>query len=189
MYRQQAIIRGVLLAVLAFAIPLTPHAKAIKCWTNSDGNKECGDAVPAEYVQQGHQEISQDGRMIIREHNRAKSDEELAEQELLAKLKAEQQQLARQQAARDRVLLETFTNEEDMVLARDDKLSTIESQIRLTENHINKLHTTLEKMIKMAADLERGGKRPSPSLIEDIEKVRRQISENWMFIESQRTFS
>ena len=36
------------------------HAR-MKCWTNSDGVKECGDKVPPEYTQKGYQELSKGG--------------------------------------------------------------------------------------------------------------------------------
>ncbi|MGH8595639.1 MAG: hypothetical protein ACREXT_03150, partial [Gammaproteobacteria bacterium] len=52
-------------------------AAGIKCWTNKDGVQECGNAVPPEYAQQGHQEKSLSG-MTIRTQSRAKSPEEIA---------------------------------------------------------------------------------------------------------------
>ena len=43
-----------LAAVALLALP--PMAGAgIKCWTNNDGVRECGNAVPPEYAQQGHE--------------------------------------------------------------------------------------------------------------------------------------
>ncbi len=35
----------------------TAQAGKIKCWTNSDGVRECGNIVPQEYTQGGHDEI------------------------------------------------------------------------------------------------------------------------------------
>ena len=60
----------------------------IKCWTNNEGIKECGNKIPPEYAQQGHQEIGKGG--IVREEvKRAKTKEELAEEKRLAKLEQE----------------------------------------------------------------------------------------------------
>ena len=52
----------------------------LKCWTNSEGVRECGNAVPPEYAQQGHQELDKSG-MVKKETERAKTDEELAPSE------------------------------------------------------------------------------------------------------------
>ena len=48
----------------------------MKCWTNSDGIKECGDKVPPEYTQQGYQELGKGG-IVREEKGRVKTKEEL----------------------------------------------------------------------------------------------------------------
>ena len=50
-----------LFALLSISIPM-PARAAIKCWTNHEGIRECGTAVPPEFVQQGHQELSKQGK-------------------------------------------------------------------------------------------------------------------------------
>ena len=49
----------------------------IKCWTNKEGYKECGNAVPPEYAQQGHTELNKQG-LVVDQQERAKTPEELA---------------------------------------------------------------------------------------------------------------
>ena len=45
--------------VLATLFLLTaPVQAAIKCWTNKDGVRECGNVVPPEYSQESHTTIS-----------------------------------------------------------------------------------------------------------------------------------
>ena len=64
---------------LAFAmlIVLSSGAEAtIKCWTNSEGVRECGNSIPPEYSQQGHTELNSQG-VVIEENERAKTAEEL----------------------------------------------------------------------------------------------------------------
>ena len=47
--------RLLILSLLLSGALATPFANAgIKCWTNKDGVRECGNAVPPEYAQQGH---------------------------------------------------------------------------------------------------------------------------------------
>lgn len=164
--------------------PLTSWAR-IKCWTNSEGVRECGNRVPPEYIQQGHQVLSTDGVVIDRK-GRAKTDEEITEQERIANEKAEQERLAREQAALDQILLDTFSSEDDLLMARDGRLSALESRITLTEAHVDKLKSSLDDLIKLAADMERRGEPPSDNLLNNIQDVRRQISENILSIQAQR---
>ena len=64
-------------ALLALCGYLNSAEAAIKCWTNKEGVRECGNAVPPEYAQQAHEEKSTSG-MTIKRTERSKTPEELA---------------------------------------------------------------------------------------------------------------
>ena len=72
-----------------------------------------------------------------------------------------------------------------MILTRDGQVAHLESQIRLTRGHIDKLEKNLDQMIERAADVERRGETPSEEMVSNIESVRDQISENERFIAKQ----
>jgi len=153
----------------------------IKCWKNNDGIRECGNSVPPEYAQQGHQVITPGG-VNQKITGPAKSMEELEAERALereniaaAKLKSEQQAL-------DRVLLDTFSSEDDMILARDGQMTHLDSQIKLTDSHIAKLNTNLEELIEDAANHERRGDDPPEKLVNQIGSLRDQIRDNKQFI-------
>ena len=156
----------------------------IKCWKNNEGVRECGNVVPPEFAQQGHDEVSSGG--VKRESTgRAKSLEELETERAETKRKAAAEMLEREQAAKDRVLLDTFSSDDDMLLARAGQITHLESQVRLTESHIDKLNNNLEALIQEAADHERRGNQPPEKLIGDIESLRQQIRDNQTFIETK----
>ena len=157
----------------------------LKCWTNNEGVRECGNAVPPEYAQQGHQELSKSG-MVKKETERAKTDEELAEAKRLEKEQAEKDKLAAEQKKKDDILLQTFSSVEDIERARDERLTQLEAAIRLTEARTEKINGDLDKRIKKAAAAERAGKTPSEALLNDIESLKRQIKNNDKFIEGKR---
>lgn len=173
------------IAALGILLVTFPSEAGIKCWTNSEGVRECGNAVPPEYAQKEHRVLSEDG-VVIDERKRAKSKKEIEQEEKLAREKAEQERLAREQAERDRVLLDTFSSEDDLMMARDGQLATIGSQIKLRESHLGKLKSTLDEFVAAAADMERRGEKPSDKVLQDIENVRRQIKESGIFIQSRR---
>lgn len=170
--------------VLASSISLDASA-GIKCWTNKEGVRECGNAVPAEYAQHGHTKFNAQG-VAVGHQQRAKSQAEFAEGERIKKQKAEEDRKRQEAEKADRVLLDTFSSEDDLVFAREGKVSAIEAQIQLTESHIEKIQANLDRMIAIAADLERRGQKPSEQAMADIEKVRAQVAENRSFIETKR---
>ena len=53
----QSTINSITVFSLACLISFNADAR-FKCWTNSDGVKECGQNVPPEYAQQGHEEVN-----------------------------------------------------------------------------------------------------------------------------------
>ncbi|MGH8581158.1 MAG: hypothetical protein ACREVK_13930 [Gammaproteobacteria bacterium] len=177
--------REVQIALLAISALFTASAEArIKCWTNNEGVRECGNAVPPEYAQKEHRVLSEDG-VVIENQKRAKTEAEVQEEENLVRTKAEQERLAREQAERDRVLQETFASEDDLKMALDGKLSTITSQIKLRESHIENLESNLNELVSVAGDMERRGEKPNAKVLQDIENVRRQIQESESYIKAQ----
>ena len=170
--------------VLVSSISLDASA-GIKCWTNKEGVRECGNAVPAEYAQQGHTKFNAQG-VAVGHRKRAKSQAEFAEEERIKKQKAEEDRKRQEAEKADRVLLDTFSSEDDLVFAREGMVSAIEAQIQLTESHIQKIQANLDRMIVIAADLERSGQKPTEQAMADIEKVRAQIADNRSFIETKR---
>lgn len=173
--------------ILLVSAALAPQSRAagIKCWTDKDGNRACGDSVPPQYSQQGHEVLNQQG-IVIRQQSAAKTPAQLAaerkkrEQEAVAARKREAQ------AKRDRVLLDTFSSVDDIQLARDGKVSAIQSQIKLTQGQLEKLQHSLDNAIQGAAQMEREGKEPSKQIKGNIASIRRQIAENQQFIVSKR---
>ena len=166
-----------LCALVAFGASYRAGA-GMKCWENDEGITECGDAVPPEYAQKGHKEKSKSG-VTVKTQERAKTEEELAaekeEKERLAKEQAEADRLKAEQQARDRVLLATYMSEQDITMARDDRIAAIESRLKHTEATTSKLTTRLEELQTEAADLERNGKKVPKKLLGNIDKVRGQL--------------
>ncbi|MGH8657136.1 MAG: hypothetical protein ACREV4_01230 [Gammaproteobacteria bacterium] len=179
--------REVQIALLAISALFTASAEArIKCWTNDEGLRECGNAVPPEYAQKEHRVLSEDG-VVIEKQKRAKTESEIQEEQNRVREKAEQERLAREQAERDRVLQETFASEDDLKMAMDGKLSTITSQIKLRASHIENLEANLNDLVSVAGDMERRGEKPNAKVLQDIDNVRRQMQESESFIKAQHT--
>ncbi len=177
------------LVLLGCMLAAGPAAAGIKCWTNKDGVRECGNTVPPEYAQMGHELKSETG-LTIKKQGRAKTPAEVAtereQREAAAQAQAAADEAARRQAALDRVLLDTFSSEDDLALARDGQLANIASQIKVTESHIDKLERSLDQLISEAATLE-GRNKPVPEgLTADIAGIKTQIEEQRAFIATKQ---
>ncbi len=172
-------------AVLASVLML-PNAQAgIKCWENKDGVRECGNAVPPEYAQRGYTTVNTQG-VRIDTQIRSKTVEELREERRQAAIKAAEERKLAELKRLDQVLLATFSSEDDMVFARDGKLSFLEGQIKVAESQIGKLEADLDRMIAVAASIERTGQKPQDKLVGDIESTRKQIEDQRKYIETRR---
>ena len=156
---------------------LTPNLSAqssFKCWTNNEGVRECGNVVPPEFAQKGHQELSTSG-MLINEQARALTPEEIAEQaEERARLK-ELERIREEKAREDQILLATYSNIGEIELVRDERLEVIQSRISLAESQINTIKQNLDQHIQAAALAERNGQAPDEALLKDIKSLERQI--------------
>ena len=172
-----------LAALLVFAPPALKAAK-IKCWTNNEGVRECGNVLPPEYAQQGHDEINARG-VTVDTKERAKTPEEIeAERQEQERLET-QRKLDEEQAKRDRILLATFATEYDMRLAHKGKLAAIDTRVVHAEHLIKKLKEKLVELIQVAADQERSGKEVSDDTLTRIGEVKRQITEQNNFIKER----
>ena len=162
-----------------------PVSARFKCWTNHEGVRECGEKVPPEFAQKGHQEMSKQG-VVVGNKERAKTKEELAEEAHLAKIAAEEQKAEAMKAKQDKILLDTFTSVSDIETVRDDKLAVIESSITLTKKRTEKTQEDQDERIQAAAAAERAGNAPDEALLKDIEDLRSRIKNNDVFIAGKR---
>jgi hypothetical protein len=172
------------IALIATTFTNISHAR-IKCWTNNDGVKECGDRVPPEYSQKGHKEISDQG-VVIEEKERAKTEEELEEQRKLDAIKAEEEHIVAEKEKHDQILLRTFGSVDEVELARDGKIAALESSITLANKRNEKLQGDMDTLLEKAAEAESGGEAPPEVLMKDIESKERQVKNNKNFIEEKR---
>lgn len=157
---------------------------AIKCWTNKEGVRECGQTVPPEYSQQGHEVRTETG-MVKEETSRAKTPEEMEQDAQKAKEEDAAKKAELEKARQDKVLLETFTSVEDIERVRDEKVAAVDVAITSTKTRNTKIELDLNKRIGAAAAEERAGKTPNEALLKDIESLRRQIANNQDFVDQK----
>jgi hypothetical protein len=166
-----------LLLVLA-ALPA--EARLYK-WVDEQGNVHYTDRVPPEVTERERAELDARG-MTINKTQAAKTPEEIAREKQLEELRAEQKRVEAEQRALDEVLLRTFRSEDDIVMARDGKVASVDTLIDVTRGTIAKQQERLTEMQRQAADMERQGKPVSPKQIEEMDALRDHIDDNYAAI-------
>ena len=173
------------LGIISFLMMQPAMAAKFKCWTNSDGVKECGSFVPPEYSQKRIETRGKSGR-VLEVKERAKTKEELDEIERLAKLKEIEDAKIAEQKKVDDILLKTFTSERDINMLRDSKVNVIEGIITVTNSNNKALKKKLEKLQKRAANIERRGKKPPQRILDDIKVTEDRLKKNKKSIKAKR---
>ncbi len=161
-----------LLMVLIFASALPAQAKMYK-WEDADGNVHFGDRIPAQYLNKEHQELNAQGA-VTREHEAVviKTEEEKQEALRLEHLEKQRQKIAeakaQEQAKEDRVLLDTYTTERDLIAARDARLDAVDSQLQLSESIIVDTERKLDLTEKQLTRIRASGKEVPQNISEKM---------------------
>ncbi|MFK8068687.1 MAG: hypothetical protein AB8D52_10615 [Gammaproteobacteria bacterium] len=167
-----------------FVIFMSSSQAGIKCWKNSDGYRECGDYIPPEYAQQESKKFNKHG-VTTEKKRAAKTQEELAEIKRLADIESEKQAKIQEREDSDRVLLNSFASADDIILAREGKLSSLAAEISLRQTQIEKLQMNLDKIVTVAADMERRGVPLTEKVLADVENVKSQIAETKTYLKAK----
>lgn len=170
---------------MALLVLSTPAQARIKCWENSDGVRECGETVPPEYAQKSHREISNQG-IVLEESAKVKTEEERLEEERLLAIQEEEEAKKAEAKAQDKILLDTYSNTDDIQMTSDGKVAALESTINLANKRNEKIQSALDKRTAAAAAAELAGKQPSKELLKDIRSLKRQVKNNNKFIADKR---
>ena len=153
-------------------------------WVDNEGQVHYGNLVPPEYAKNERREINGQGR-TVKIYEAAKTPEEKAAAEKAAELEARKKVLDEKQATHDRSLLATYASEQDMLLARDGKVASVEALLQLTSSRIQSMKQRLHELTEEAATYERSGKQLPHSVEAQINNLRTQITRNKAFIKEK----
>jgi len=168
-----------LLAVLLCAVSSASMAGALYKWVDENGNVRYSDRLPPDQNKNKHQQLSSQGT-VLSTRDAAKSPEENAiEAESKRKLEEQQREQDRiisEQQKQDRVLLLTFSSEEEIEGARDNRIQVMDSVIRLIEGSIETTQGKLDRLTNRAQDnyISKGKEIPG-GLAQKIEHFERKI--------------
>jgi single-stranded DNA-binding protein len=144
-----------LLACLILAMLFLINAQAAKLykWVDEDGKIRYSDRLTVEQAKKRHQTLTPDGR-VIETKERSLTEAERAE---IARKKEQEKKVAEEQARikaekdhHDRVLMMTFTNEDEILEAQQERIDVIDSVIQLLKKNIKTEQDKLQKLEQRA---------------------------------------
>lgn len=125
---------ALLVGALLLAIATTAHAGLYR-WVDAKGSVHYSDRLPTDAVDRASSELNREG-VVVRSVGQAPTADQLKARQAET---AQKRELAREKMAserRDRALLDSYTSEDDIDLAKARALSTIEGQITSAQAYI-----------------------------------------------------
>ena len=156
-------------------------------WVDENGQIRYSDRIPPSQVKKKHQQLNSQG-VVLSTKEAAKSDEELAaEAEARRKLEeqeAKEAKLKEAQYKKDQVLLLTFSSEEELGLARADRLDVLDSVVNLINKSIAGTEQQLQQLMTSADEVYLSqGKEVPGGLAQKIEHFTGKLESRYAQLE------
>lgn len=170
-----ALILGIFFALgIFFSLPAM--AKLYK-WVDENGTTHYGETIPPEYADKDRAELNKAGRIV-------KKQDVLTSEELRAERNKTEQEAARkrnedqaviEKKRRDKALVDTYSNVNEIDLARKRNLQQIESRINGINANVKMASDNLLGLQKEAEALSSKNKKIPPSLQEDLDEAQARL--------------
>ncbi|MDO8292454.1 MAG: DUF4124 domain-containing protein [Gallionella sp.] len=162
---------AVFIAGIAFSFPVA--AKMYK-WVDDKGTTHYGETIPPEYANKDRSELGKSGRVIEKKEVLTPEERRASEQADIKKRADEEAALERKR--RDKALVNTYSNEKEIDLARNRNLQQVEARIGSINSQLKMANDNLLAFQKEADALAKAGKKIHPSLQEDLKESRERLA-------------
>ncbi len=158
-------------AILMFCAPAIV-AETFR-WVDDQGLVHYMDQVPPEESKRPRAKLNPDARTIELVEGQ-KTPEQLEQIKRLNQLRIDQQKVLSQQKDSDLSLLRSYRSVEEMQMALQNKINTLESTIKIAESNRQHQEENLRSQVKRAAEMELSGQPIPKNLRDNIEMTRHQ---------------
>ena len=162
------------LSVVIFACSFSAHGKMFK-WVDDEGQIHFGDRIPPQYMVKEHQELNESG-VVTKRKDAARTPAEKAEDRRLEKKKKAAALVEKKKKQRDRVLLDTYTTERDLIVARDSRLEAVDSQIQLAETIIGDSNKSIDSLEKQVTQIKASNREVPADVYQRIDSEKQQVA-------------
>ena len=143
------------------------YAKKMYRWIDEHGEIYFSDQVPPEQAQHSRATLSKTGR-VLEVTEQAQSKEQLEQDKRLEELRKQQEKLIASQKIHDKALLSSYHSKEDMILALQAKMETLDNQKNIIIGNLTRLTEHLNNQLKEAALFERDALPAPKNLLDEI---------------------
>ena len=161
-------------SAVILACSFSAHGKMFK-WVDEEGQMHFGDKIPPQYLVKEHEELNESG-VVTKRQKAAKTAAEKAEDRRLEKKKKEEALVEKKKQQRDRVLLDTYTTERDLIVARDSRLEAVGSQIQLAETIISDSNKNIESLEKQVVQIKASNREVPADVYQRIDSEKQQVA-------------
>lgn len=138
-------VRITLIACLLLASGASAVADNLYKWVDENGVVHYGDAVPAEASRNERHVLNRQG-VTVKVLDRQKTIDELNAMAAAAAEQERQRKLAKEQAERDRVLMDTYLSAEEIEMLRDRRILAIEARVGVTRHYLENLRREWDEL-------------------------------------------
>ena len=161
------------MAVVLISSSFLVQAKMFK-WVDENGQMHFGDKIPQKYLVKEHDELNEYG--VKTKHLAAvKTPEEKAEERRHEKERKKVAIAEEKQKKLDRELLDIYSTERDLVIARDSRLNAVATQIQMSEAIINASNKKIESMEKQVDGIKALKREVPVDLYNRIDSEKQEI--------------
>jgi Domain of unknown function (DUF4124) len=167
--------------LIILALFATTSEARLYRWVDEAGAVHYTDTLPPAQAERGHSEMSERG-LVVDTTEPAKTPEELQREQEIKRAQLAAERAKKEQEAADQMLLRTFGSVDDMIMARNGRLASIEAMNRLTRGNIRRKQELLRALRADAADRERTGQPIPTQLSNHIANSEKSIQEAYATI-------
>lgn len=161
--------------MVVLVTPIASSAELYK-YKNEDGVTVLNSHIPARYVKNGYTILSLNGR-VLEVIPRALTDREIRVRDVKLLAVQQRERKEREQKIADQNLLRLYSTPEDVIRARDTKLTSIENFISTQEGNIRRLQNQRRQLESSLADVERAGGTISKERVDRIRSIESRIKQ------------
>lgn len=165
----QLVLSGVLVAGISGG---ACAAKLYK-WVDEKGQMHYSESIPPQYRDKPNTEIDKRGRVV--RNNEALAEQKRQTEEEAARKQTEEKRLG-EQARRDKALMDTYTSEAEIDLARDRNMSMPQQAM---ESYVPRIRTAKQRGDGLRAErdaLVKSGKPVPPALASEIAASEKEVA-------------
>lgn len=159
-----------LAAGIALSFPAT--AKLYK-WVDENGTTHYSETIPPKYADKDRAELNKTGR-VIKQQEVLTPEERRAKKEADA-LKREEEEAAREQRRYDNALVSTYSNVDEIELARTRNLQQVEARINSINSQVKSANDNLLSFQKEVDRYNAAGKKIPVSLRDDLQESQSRL--------------